>query len=99
MKQISRITFLIYLLWMLFVIFLNLRGDITFGHGLGDLYYLIALIFLTVLSIVFYIRITKRNYTNAYLFVVYLLLIIISFCIKLTLLRGAEYPWNGKFFL
>ena len=102
MKQINRIVFFIYLLWVLLVMFFNFRGDITFGHGLGDLYYLIVLFFLTLLAIFFYTRVTKGSYNNTvvvYLFAIYLLIVIVSFYFKLTILRGAEYPWNGKLFL
>lgn len=102
MKKISRIIFFIYLLWVLLVVFLNFRGDITFGHGLGDLYYLIILIFFTALSVFFYLRIARGGYSSKqtiYLFAIYLLIVIVFYCLKLTFLRGAEYPWNGKLFL
>lgn len=102
MKKFSRIVFLIYLLWVLSVVFLNLRGDIGFGHGLGDLYYLMTVILFTLLSVVFFLRIAKEKYDSRkliYLFVFYLLIIIVFYCLKLTLLRGAEYPWNGRLFL
>ena len=101
MKQISRIAFFSYILWVSFVVFLNFKGDIAFGHGLGDLYYLIFIIFLTVLSLIFYVRI-KKNFDNKkmiYLFIVYLIVIVVSFCLKLTLFRGGEYPWDGKVFM
>lgn len=101
MKQISRITFFIYLLWMLLVEFLNFRGYIAFGHGLGDLYYLISLIFFSVSAIYFYLQLVKGKYSRgkAILFVIYLLMVIIFYCLRLTYLRGAEYPWNGNLFL
>jgi len=101
MKQISSITFFLYLFWFLLVIFLNLKGNITFGYGLGDFYYLLFLTFLTVLSLFFYLRIIKRVLYNktVYLFIVYLIVIIVFFSLKLTLLRGAEFSWNGSFFL
>ncbi len=102
MKQISRIAFFSYLLWVSIVVFLNFKGDITFGHGLGDLYYLIFIVSLTILSLIFYVRINKGNFANKkmiYLFIVYLIVIVVSFCLKLTLFRGAEFPWDGNIFL
>ena len=102
MKQISRISFFIYILWVLLVTFLNLRGNIAFGHGLGDLYYLMSILFITLIIILFYLRIIGKKYANRnviYLFIIYLVMVILFYCLKLTLLRGAEYPWNGKIFL
>ncbi len=102
MKQIIRIAFFSYLLWFSFVVFLNLKGDIAFGHGLGDLYYLIFLVSLTILSLIFYLRIIKGYLANKkmiYLFIVYLIVIVVSFSLKLTLFRGAEFPWDGNIFL
>jgi hypothetical protein len=102
MKNTGRIAFLFYNIWFLLVIFLNLKGDITFGHGLGDLYYLLMLVVLTILSLIFYLKDIKKNTSNTYLFclfVILLIVVIVSFSLKLTLLRGPEYPWNGNFFL
>ena len=102
MKQITRVAFFTYLFWVSLVISLSLKGSIVFGHGLGDLYYLIRLVLLTVVSLVFYVWISKKNFSNKgiiYIFLVYLITIIVYFCLKLTLFRGAEYPWDGKLFM
>jgi hypothetical protein len=102
MKQIIRIVFFIYLLLISTVVFLNLKGDVTFGHGLGDLYFLITIIIVTVILLFFFIKMVKSNYVNAiviYFFLSFLLLIIVLLCLKLTVLRGSEYPWNGSFFI
>ena len=102
MKQISRIVFFSYLLWFSFVVFLNLKGDITFGHALGDLYYLIFIVSSTILSLIFYLRINKGHLYNnkiIYLFIVYLIVIVVSFSLKLTLFRGSEFPWDGNILL
>jgi len=101
MRLSIHIIFFIYILYVSFVIIFNLRGNIAFGQGLGDLYYLIILTSVTLLAVVFYILIIKKKYskTTQYIYVIYLLLVVVFSCIKLTILRGPEYPWNGKFFL
>ena len=102
MKQISRIAFLTYLLWFSLIVFLNLKGEIGFGHGLGDLYYLIFIVFLTILFLFFYLRIIRKYLDNKrmiYLFIVFLFITVVSFSLKLTLLRGPEFPWDGNLFL
>lgn len=102
MKRVIRIVFITYLFWFLLVVFFNLNGNISFGHGLGDLYYLLFIVFLTVLALVFYLRMLKpplAGKTAVFLFVAYLIAIVISFSLKLTLYRGPEFPWNENLFL
>lgn len=102
MKLIKHYIFIIYIVWVLSILFLSLEGYISFGHGLGDLYDLILLVFFTTLSSFFYFIVIKKNFGGQYwtfIFIVFLLLIMLIFILKLTLLRGSEYPWNGEFFL
>ena len=78
-----------------------LLGKLTFGHGLGDLFYIlylaIALIIITILFIA-----VKRDSNNSPLSFILLLSIITSlafFIANLSYFRGTEYPWNGKLFI
>ena len=96
-----RYYFHFYLLWFSIVNFFSIKGDIAFGHGLGDLYYLVMLLIFTIIGSIAFLRISQRKLGNLsiYLLVIYLTLVLIFFCLKLTYLRGAEYPWNGTIFL
>lgn len=102
MKKFNNIIFFFYLLWFAFIVFLNLKGNIGFGHGLGDWYYIFLIFFLTILTLYFYFKIIKNTQPNKkmiYLFIIFIVIIIISFSLKLTLFRGPEFPWNGDVFL
>jgi FtsH-binding integral membrane protein len=80
---------------------LNLNANITFGHGLGDIYYLLFLLFLVIIvSIIFFKTARHINRPSAAIFfLLFVLAIIFVVTLKLTIYRGPEYPWNGKFFL
>jgi hypothetical protein len=102
MKQICSIGFSFYLFWFAVVMFFNLKGDIVFGHGLGDLYYLIGLIFFSIVGLILFLKIAKEKVINkkkGYSFVIYLVIVMALFCLKLTLFRGAEYPWDCTIFM
>jgi hypothetical protein len=102
MKKVNRFCLYGYLVWAVTICFLNLSGNIGFGHGIGDLYYLGALFFCSLIVVMFFLLISKsKQFTkqlNLY-FLVYLIIIIIFYTLKLTFLRGAEYPWDGSLFL
>lgn len=69
-------------------------GKIAFGHGLGDILYVVAILLLSLVFIP--LVILKRSASNfsfvvGCIFFVYLLL-------NSTVFRGSEYPWNGHVF-
>lgn len=84
---------------LLIVIILGiLKGFITFGFGLGDLYYLGSLILILILNI--YLLFTKKKgeqrsdvFKNSY--IIFLFLLMFFLLLRLTYFRGSEYPWNG----
>ena len=76
-----------------------LTGFLTFGNGLGDLYYLISIIFILIINS--YLLLTKKNGEQRSNFfkinyLVSVLIILIFFLLRLTYFRGSEYPWNGS---
>lgn len=102
MKLKLKIIFYSYILFILIVMLLNLNANITFGKGLGDIYYLIILFVLSVGYSIFYFKsFNKKNekQKGKILFCSVLLATILLVILKLTILRGAEYTWNGKLFL
>lgn len=73
-------------------------GKITFGQGLGDMFYVILLMSLMIFyAVVLYKNIQGRINQQIILSVVSILFIIL-FTLKMTIYRGIEYPWNGNIF-
>ena len=80
-----------------------LKGFISFGYGLGDIYPLILIIFSGIFIIIGKLLLSKIKSTSRRLYsivsvVLYSLFMIISI-LGLTLLRGPENPWNGNLFI
>src|SRR5690554_321061 len=88
--------------FFLTVIFLMIGGQLTFGHGLGDLFFLyIQIAWLIVLIISLTVIIKKKSELNnitSGLFSVILLFSIFLSIKGFTVDRGIEYPWNGRIF-
>lgn len=102
MKLMLNILFFCYLAWAICVIALNLNANIAFGKGLGDSFYLLILLILSVIYSIVYFKFFKKNTGNNYTVILFCAILIITvsyFFLKLTIWRGAEYPWNGELFL
>ena len=90
------ITFVIGVLLMFFV----LDGRIYFGHGLGDVFYLILLGVLVILQLLLSIwTVIKGKINYAKVIGISYLVIYSLFFYKMTLGRGPEYKWNGEVFI
>lgn len=99
---INKIIYWLFAAWFTFVAFMTFgRQQITFGYGLGDVFYLfLILLFFVVASILRYIMSRKRGrYVIAQ---IVLSLAIVAFIVYMTLAmtlnRGIEYPWQGNWF-
>lgn len=91
-----------FVIWLIIVASLNISGNITFGYGLGDWYYIIFLTLLLIVSFIVYkTKLKKGAITKKWFFVfcTFIVFCMIFFTLKLTVWRGAEYPWNGELFL
>ena len=101
MNKIRDNCFLVYLIWSILIIVLNINGSIAFGHGLGDVIYLgLIFLFTVAFALAYYKWIRKSTYSLwVKIFFVLLLIEILIVMLKLTIFRGPEYPWNGRFFL
>lgn len=100
MRKVAITTYFIYLLWMLFIAF-NLN-NITFGHGLGDIFfYIILSIAFLLISIYMIINIMRNISIDLYytLATGIMVIIMIYFTLHATYLRGSEYSWNGSVFI
>lgn len=85
-------------------IFLCLGGfigfQIVFGHGLGDIVYYAILYPVTIIHLIWTIRIRKATHWAIFLIPLAIFSITtLLFCLKATIWRGPEYSWhNGKLF-
>ena len=85
------------------IIILMLTGHIVFGHGSGDLFYLLLIILVLVIQLtltgVAYSRQNQRGWKFSFLIVGSIfLLVAIYLTFKFTIGRGPEFLWNGKVF-
>ena len=91
----------ILLTYFFLIILLNLVGKISYGHGLGDLFYLIGAILVTTIQLVMTI-ILNRQKRDGKIFLItsaFFLFIAIYLTYKFTLGRGIEHSWNGNIFI
>jgi heme/copper-type cytochrome/quinol oxidase subunit 4 len=95
------IWFLIYLLFTVSIILLNVYGYISFGYGLGDVFSLGVIFLIAVfLSFIYIIEVRKLNKPlGKLIFMGVLLADIIVIVLYLTIFRGPEFPWHGNLFL
>lgn len=103
MNILTKILFGLTTIFLIAVIALTFFGELTFGYGLGDLFYLmfsgIALLIVTVAYFA-----TKRLDFNKRkllggLITIGLLLTVYIFGRLVTVDRGSEYRWDGHIFL
>jgi hypothetical protein len=96
-QNIFKFTYIAFLIFSVLIIAGELIGHITFGYGLGDLFYLgmliLAIIFFSILR--FFLG---KMEGFEILFSILMIAVIIFFTLKFTILRGVEYSWNGEIF-
>lgn len=87
----------------LLIVFL-IKGAISSGTGLGDLFYLVFLFFIFVVSVVCSILLSnkvraQKNHTffNLYLIIGSVVLFYLIYAFSCG--RGSELPWDGNFFV
>jgi len=102
MTKLLKVFLLIGITFFAMVILLMIVGKLTFGYGLGDLFYLfIQGAWLISLIIVFIITKRKNKIESPYALILsFIICISILFSIHgFTIGRGSEYPWNGRIFM
>ena len=81
---------------------LTFRGDLAFGHGLGDAFFATLLLILTLIThgLTWFFK-KRNNPSSVAVPVVATLLVLIAlyFTYSFTLGRGPEMKWNGKVFV
>ncbi len=79
------------------IVILTLNDKIYFGHGLGDLFYLILIAFFVIIHLTLNLTYVKRGGTKRNLIIGIIFLVTYSlFIYKLTIGRGPESRWNGE---
>lgn len=80
----------IFILLILGVVF----GKLSFGVGIGDVFYVVVgLLVVSLLGILFFSFPRKRKWILLFMFACLLYYVLV-----LTVLRGAEFPWDGSLF-
>jgi len=100
---LTKILFGLTTIFLIAVIALTFFGELTFGYGLGDLFYLmfsgVALLIVTVI----YFATKRLDFNKKKLFggliSIGLLLTVYIFGRLVTVDRGSEYKWDGYVFL
>lgn len=92
--------------WLVFLyqaafILLFLNDKLRFGHGLGDLYFLIAAAVVLLIHFLITLSCYRRQQKDGsvWSFFIYgslFLLVAMLFTYKFTVGRGPEFSWNGQ---
>lgn len=101
-KKIFNSFMILYFIFLILITIGNWNGYIRFGLGLGDLIYLVLIVFIFFISLIVYIRSLKRG-SNIFTlgdktFIVFCILFSIFLLLKITVFRGDESLWDGKVF-
>lgn len=93
MKKTFKIILVLYTIFILVITYKAMNGSITFGHGLGDLYYLFFGISSLVVAFTIFIinrfKSKKNNFPD-FFGVLLLIIAIVILTLKMTILRGPE---------
>ncbi len=75
------------------------HGNIAFGHGLGDIMYVILAVALFFVSVVWFAIISLKQKTALQkILFVFMLVLFALLMLKATVFRGPEYSWQNHGF-
>ena len=102
MAKTLKIILITTIIFFTTVLILMLRNVLTFGMGLGDLFYFyiqaLWLMFLLIFIVVVIIKTTNFSILSVQIISLILIASILLSVLSFTINRGSEYPWNGKIF-
>jgi len=103
MNKFTRLTLGISAIFFILVILLSFSGTLTFGHGIGDMAYILFLIFWTLAIGAIY-KYTKRVDFNSRkslsVLIVFVLFLSVFYTVdQFTFDRGPEFRWDGHILL
>ena len=74
----------------------TLSGFITFGHGFGDVIYLLFSVFALLLFAGFFAFMDSVHFAKWHTALSVLITVVfVLLCLKATFFRGPEYPWQN----
>jgi uncharacterized protein YhhL (DUF1145 family) len=102
MRIITALHWIIGIFWLL-VLYFGLNDSIAFGHGLGDIIYILFIIAIAILHAValllIYVQQKKGRWKNASKVAAIIFgLLAIWIAYSFTFGRGGEFSWNGQVF-
>jgi ABC-type transport system involved in cytochrome c biogenesis permease component len=71
---------------------------IAFGWGLGDILWYVLIYFLLTLNIIRTIKSKNKSSRQFRVMTLIFFILTVLICLKATIWRGIEYPWNGQIF-
>jgi hypothetical protein len=101
LNRLVLISYSLFLILSITIVVFNFRGDISFGYGLGDLRSLLILAVLNLVVIPLYLIVRRKSTGREirYWFIIGLVIIMVIACLKISVFRGPEFPWNGSIWL
>jgi len=98
-----RIIILSLIIYQIIILLLVLSGNISFGHGLGDLGMIIISGIALIIIIAFYLwtyKTKNKTVSNFGTWILFGFCFFMTFYLtaSFTLWRGSEYSWNGEIF-
>lgn len=103
-RDVFRMTYIVFVIFLTFVTFGNIQGFICFGLGLGDVMFLVGSVSLIILSSLLRWRLYKRIRNEdkkvfGVVFSVIMIALVVVFLLKFTFYRATECPWDGRVFI
>jgi hypothetical protein len=91
---------IILLSFLILLLLLTLTGKLTFGHGLGDLFYVVLIAFIVLIHFTITLILRKKKIEKYWLSIIIASSTVCFLVVyETTIGRGAEHTWNGKVFL
>ncbi|MDR2204751.1 MAG: hypothetical protein LBE36_01130 [Flavobacteriaceae bacterium] len=98
MTKIWKILNLIILGLLILICILGIFYNITFGHGMGDIFDYFILCAGTIIHLILTLVARKKGKSWHMTLTMLFLIFIILISLNATIWRGNEYPWNGSIF-
>lgn len=97
-KKIFNNFALLLLFTIIFFTYKSFLGNVTFGHGLGDIFSL-PFLWLTTFSFLLSTVINRKKEKQLLISNIIFTILVLWILLRVTILRGGEYSWNGEIFI
>ena len=102
-RKIYNVFLAIWSFLLLTIVYWNSTGKIHFGWGIADVL-ISALGLISIIAVVLFSMFARRKYPSNKIqrcenfFVLYALILLVFFILKMTIWRGELSPWDGNIF-